>query len=259
MSGNELVHLQIDDATATITLDSPHNRNALSRQLVSELSGHLATADASDDARVIVLTHTGSTFCAGADLAEAVRDGMEQGARSFLDLLRAVVALETPVIAVVHGHVRAGGLGLVGACDLALVTSSSTFAFTESLLGLTPAVISLTTQSRLAERDAATKYLIGEAFGGDEAVRCGLVTEAVAPEDLDARVEVLLQACRRVSPQGLRETKALLNRRLLERIDTEGEALVAWSARLFASDEAQEGMTAFKDKRPPRWAADRHA
>ncbi len=252
----ELVHLEIADATATITLDSPHNRNALSRRLVAELSAHLATAEASGDVRVVVLTHTGETFCAGADLAEAVRDGMDQGARALIGLLRAVVALETPVIAVVRGHVRAGGVGLVGACDLALATSSSTFAFTESMLGLAPAIISLTTRSRLTERDAARKYLTGATFGGDEAARSGLVSQAVPAPELDGCLESLLRDCRRVSPQGLRETKALLNRALLERIEAQGDEMVALSTRLFASQEAREGMTAFKEKRPPHWASD---
>lgn len=252
---DEVVRLEIAGATATITLDSPHNRNALSRQLVASLTSHLETAAADDRVSVIVLTHTGGTFCAGADLAEAVRDGMEHGTRNLLGLLRAVVALPTPVVALIRGHVRAGGVGLVGACDLALVSSSSTFAFSESLLGLTPAVISLTTQSRLTERDAACKYLTGMTFEGHEAARSGLVSQAVPDSELDACLESLLQALRKASPQGLQETKSLLNRSILERIDTQGEELVALSARLFASEEAREGMTAFKQKRAPRWAS----
>ncbi|MGH3508335.1 MAG: enoyl-CoA hydratase-related protein, partial [Nocardioidaceae bacterium] len=159
MSEDALVRLAVSAPVATITLDSPANRNALSRRLVSELRDHLQAADRSDDVRVIVLTHTGSTFCAGADLAEAVEVGMEEGTRSLLALLRHVTELSTPVAAVVRGHVRAGGLGLVGACDLAIVTEDATFAFTEALLGLTPAIISLTTRGKLGERDAARLYL----------------------------------------------------------------------------------------------------
>jgi enoyl-CoA hydratase len=251
----ELVHLNITDHVATITLDSPVNRNALSRQLVAELTGHLRSAAASHDVRVIVLTHTGGTFCSGADLAEAVEHGMEQGTRSLLGLLRLVLELPTPVVAVIRGHVRAGGMGLVGACDLALVTDDSTLAFTESLLGLAPAIISLTTQSRLGERDAAYKYLTGTTFDGVEAARSGLVTRSVDVDRLDAELAQLLEELRKVSPQGLRETKALLNRGLLERVEARGEELVALSARLFASDDAREGMTAFKERRPPRWVA----
>ena len=254
MSGGDgLVHLELAGPVATVTLDSPANRNALSRRLVSELTGHLRAADRADEVRVIVLTHTGTTFCAGADLAEAVQVGMEQATRALLALLRLVVELPTPVLAVIRGHVRAGGVGLVGACDLAISSEDSTFAFSEALLGLTPAIISLTTRSRLTDRDAARKYLTGATFGGREAARAGLVTDAVPSEQLDEAVTALLSDLRRVSPQGLRETKALLNRPLLERIGKDGESLVAQSARLFASEEAREGMTAFRERRAPRW------
>jgi enoyl-CoA hydratase len=249
-----LVRLSVEGAVATITLDSPHNRNALSARLQAELSDHLSAAAAADAVRVVVLTHTGGTFCAGADMAEAMSAGMEEGARTMLALLRAIVALPKPVVAAVRGHVRAGGLGLVGACDVALVTDESTFAFTEALLGLAPAVISLTTLSRLTERDAAVKYLTGEKFGGVEAARAGLATESVAADGFDAALAALVGDLSKASPQGLRETKELLNRGLLERIDRDGGRLAAVSARLFSSDEGHEGMLAFRERRQPSWS-----
>ncbi len=250
-----LVHASIAQGVATLILDSPANRNALSRRLVAELTAHLEAADRSDDVRVIVLTHTGGTFCAGADLTEAVEVGMEQGTRSLLALLHQIIALSTPVVALVRGHCRAGGVGLVGACDIVLAGQDATFAFTESLLGLAPAIISLTTRSRLQDRDAALKYLTGQVFGAEEAARSGLVTSAVADDQIDDALLTTLSALHKASPQGLRETKALLNRPLLAQIASEGEHLVGLSSRLFASDEAQEGMTAFKQRRPPRWLA----
>lgn len=249
----DLVRCDVVRGIATITLDSPHNRNALSRQLVGELTGDLEACAADDDVRAVVLTHTGTTFCAGADLSEAVKVGMQAGTKALLDLLALVTRLSLPVIALVRGHVRAGGVGLVGACDLALVSNDSTYAFSEAKLGLTPAIISLTTKSRLNERDASRKYLTGETFDGIEAARCGLVTRSVAAEDLDVALAELVDRLRAVSPQGLRETKALLNAGLLARIEAEGPALMALSARLFASEEAREGMIAFKERRPPRW------
>ena len=242
---------------ATITLDSPHNRNALSRTLVAGLTESLRAADSSPDVRVIVLTHAGSTFCAGADLKEAAEHGMEEGTRALFALLRHIVQLSTPVVAVVRGQVRAGGVGLVSACDLAVGTDRSTFAFTEALLGLAPAIISLTTSSRLTSRDAARKYLTGATFDGIEAARSGLLTLSAPEETVDDATSALLGELVRASPQGLRETKMLLNARVLERMDAEGDALVALSSRLFASEEAHEGMSAFRDRRPPRWAADR--
>jgi enoyl-CoA hydratase/methylglutaconyl-CoA hydratase len=254
---DELVHLVVADGVATITLDSPANRNALSRRLVRELSTHLHDADGDSDVRVIVLTHTGGTFCAGADLAEAVETGMEEGTRALLRLLTEVVDLSTPVLGVVRGHVRAGGLGLLGACDLVLVADESTYAFTESLLGLTPAIISLTTRRLLGERDAARLFLTGEKFDGPAAARYGLVTASVPADRLDDEVAALVASLLKVSPQGLRETKRLLTAELRERIAADGERLVALSARLFASAEAVEGMTAFRERRPPSWAQPR--
>lgn len=248
-----LVSLDVVKEVATITLDSPHNRNALSRRLVAELIGQLHTADETPGVRVIVLTHTGTTFCAGADLAEAAEYGMEEATRALLGVLRAIVALPTPVLAVVEGHVRAGGVGLVGACDLALGTDTSTFAFSEVLLGLAPAIISLTTTSRLSQRDAARKYLTGATFSGAEAARSGLLTLSVPAGAVAASLASLLAEFRQVSPQGLRETKHLLNAQLLRRIDEEGDGLVALSARLFASAEAREGMSAFRERRLPGW------
>lgn len=249
----ELVHLSVEASVATVTLDSPHNRNALSHRLVDELMSHLATADVSDDVRVVVLTHTGGTFCAGADLSEAVSEGMERGTRALLALLRAVVTSAKPVVAVVRGHVRAGGMGLVGACDLALVSDESSFAFTEALLGLAPAIISLTTRGRLGDRDAARLYLSSTTFDGRAAAAYGLASESVPAEQLDALLAGRLAELARVSPQGLRETKSLLNRPLLASMDVDGDRLVELSARLFASAEAREGMSAFRERREPWW------
>jgi enoyl-CoA hydratase len=247
----ELVHYATAQAIATITLDSPANRNALSSRLIAELTEHLANAAKDDDVRAIVLTHTGGTFCAGADLAEARAEGMEAGTRRLIGLLRQILELPKPVVARVDGHVRAGGVGLVGACDLVLAGPKSTFAFTEVRLGLAPAIISLSTRSRLPERAASRYYLTGETFDVATAAGIGLVTEAA--DDVDAALEGVLAALRKSSPQGLRETKPLTTRRLLEAFDTEGETLVMRSAQLFASEEAREGMTAFLERRPPRW------
>lgn len=255
MNDAELVHLLLSGPVATITLDSPANRNALSRRLVAELTDHLATVAADDAVRVVVLTHTGGTFCAGADLAEAIADGMERGTRSLLALLRAVAATPKPVVAVVRGHVRAGGMGLVGACDVALVSDDATFAFTEALLGLAPAIISLTTRRLLRDRDAAWLYLSGVTFAGHAAADYGLATASRPADELDDELNARLAQLASASPQGLRETKALLNAPILAAIDASGDGLVATSARLFASAEAREGMAAFRERRTPSWRA----
>jgi enoyl-CoA hydratase len=254
VTSEPFVRLSVERAVATITLDSPANRNALSSRLVAELREHLDTAAQDPAVRAVVLTHTGNTFCAGADLAEASAEGgSAAGTERMLALLRQIVVLPKPVLAKVAGHVRAGGLGIVGASDLAFAGPAATFAFTEVRLGLAPAIISLTTLSRIGERAAARYFLTGEKFGPAVAEHIGLITEA--PDDLDTAVEAVLDALRLCSPQGLAETKPLTTRGVRQAFDEDAEDLRALSARLFASEEAREGVTSFLEKRAPRWAA----
>jgi enoyl-CoA hydratase len=248
-----LTRYDVDRGIGTVTLDSPHNRNALSAQLVGEVTEHLATAAADGAVRAVVLTHTGSTFCAGADLKEsAAEGGPAQGTLRMLGMLRAVVELPKPVIARIDGNVRAGGLGIVGACDIALAGPASSFAFTEVRLGLAPAIISLTTLGRMGERAAARYYLTGETFDAPAAAASGLITAAA--DDVDAELADVLAALRACSPQGLAETKQLTTRAMLAAFAERAEAVQAQSARLFGSDEAREGMLAFLQKRPPAWS-----
>jgi enoyl-CoA hydratase len=250
---DRLVQYSVDRGIARIALDSPHNRNALSAALTGQLTRALSMARGDEAVRAVELTHTGGTFCAGADLAEARQGGMQVGTARVVALMRGIVALAKPVVGSIDGHVRAGGLGLVGACDIVLAGPASTFAFTEVKLGLAPAMISLTTLPRLDPRAASRYYLTGETFDAPTAARIGLITEAV--EDIDTATLAVLDALRACSPQGLRETKPLLTAGLLDGFDNRAEALAELSARLFGSAEAAEGMAAFLEKRPPSWAA----
>jgi enoyl-CoA hydratase len=250
---SELVHYSVDRAHATVVLDSPDNRNALSAQLVTELGDHLRTAAADESVRAVVLAHTGTTFCAGADLKEsAAEGGPAAGTARMLSLLRTIVELPKPVVARIEGNARAGGIGLIGACDIAVAGPSATFAFTEVRLGLAPAIISLTTLGRMNERAAARYYLTGETFGSAAAYACGLVTLAV--EDVAREIDTITDALRKCSPQGLAETKPLTTRATLAAFDERADDLQAQSARLFGSEEAREGMLAFLQRRPPPWA-----
>lgn len=252
---NELVRYGVARAIATITFDSPHNRNALSAQLVAEATDHLATAAADGDVRAVVITHTGSTFCAGADLKEsAAEGGPTQGTRRMLGLLRTIVELPKPVVARIDGAVRAGGLGIVGACDIAIASPASSFAFTEVRLGLAPAIISLTTLGRMTERAAARYYLTGERFDAAAAAASGLITTAA--DDLDAAIAVIADALRACSPQGLAETKPVTTRTVVAAFAERADEVQAQSERLFGSEEAREGMLSFLEKRPPRWSAE---
>ncbi|WP_393098240.1 enoyl-CoA hydratase family protein [Streptomyces sp. LN325] len=240
-----VVRADQDRAVATLTLDSPANRNALSSALVGELAQELTRCGEDEDVRAVVLAHTGNTFCAGADL----RDPPHPDA--LVGLLRRIVELPKPVVARVTGHVRAGGLGLLGACDIAVSSAEATFAFTEVRIGVAPAVISLPLLSRTDPRALARYYLTGERFDAAEAVRTGLLTTTGA--DVDVTLAPVLDGLRRSSPQGLAETKRLLTAKVLEAFDRDAVALTALSAELFSSAQAREGMTAFLERRDPAW------
>ena len=246
---SELVHLDINDQVAVITLDSEHNRNALSRQLVTELSQHLATADGKKGVHAILLRSAGTVFCSGADLGEAAGGGMANGAKGLVGVLRQIAAAEKPVVVELAGPVRAGGLGIVGAADIVFAAESVTFQLTEVRLGLAPYVIALTLLPRFTDRAAADTFLTGRKFGAADAASYGLITRAVPDEDLDGAVQETLGNLRKGFPQGLRETKKLLNRELLARIDGLGDEFAASSAKLFASDEAREAMMAFLNRK----------
>src|SRR5689334_5770766 len=247
------VDYAVDRGIATITLDNPDNRNALSKALVTAVGEHLATAAADDDVRAVVVTHTGRTFCAGADLKEqAAEGGPAEGTRRMLELLRQIVELPKPVIARLDGHVRAGGVGVVGACDLALAGPATTFAFTEVRLGLAPAIISLSTLPRMTSRAVSRYYLTGETFDATVAAEIGLIT--AASDDVATEVETICAALRACSPQGLAETKPLTTAAARAAFDAGANAMQALSQRLFESEEAREGIMSFLQKRPPRWA-----
>ena len=252
MTDTELVHLDVDSGIATITLDSPRNRNALSAQLVSELHKRIETAEADAAARAIVLTHTGTTFCAGADLSEARNGPMSGTASTLLQLIRAFIDCPKPVVARIDGNVRAGGLGLIGACDIVVAGPRSTFALTEVRLGLAAAVISVALLPRIDERAAARYFLTGATFDAAEAARIGVVS--IAAPDADEACAAVTAQLLLGSPQGLAESKRLITARVRAAIEQDGERMVELSARLFASDEAHEGMVAFLERRPPRWA-----
>jgi len=250
---DELVRYGVERGIAMLTLDSPHNRNALSRRLVEQLTAHLSAAETDGDVRAILLTARGKAFSSGADLREASAEPMDQTARGLAELLRRLVEIPKPVVVKLAAPVRAGGTGIVAAADVVLASTDVTFAFTEVRVGVTPAVISIPLLPRLLPRAAARYLLTGETFDAAEAARIGLVSQAVPPGQLDAATSRLLDAFRQTSPQALRETKALVTRRLRADFDALTEPMAELSARLFASEEAKEGMAAFLEKRPTRW------
>jgi methylglutaconyl-CoA hydratase len=251
---DELVHYSVAGGTATITLDSPHNRNALSAQLRHELSESLTKAREDDGVRVIVLTHTGPVFCAGMDLKEARGAGAgDQGVNEFPKILEQLWTSPKPVVARLGGPARAGGVGMLAAADIAVAVREATFAFTEVRIGVIPAVISLTVLPRLNPRAAHELFLTGETFDAERAAAIGLINSAVSAEELDAEVARYVKALALGGPKALAATKELLTR---PRPATPSDGFTAMnklSAGFFASEEGQEGITAFTQKRKPNW------
>lgn len=258
----------------TITLADEARRNALSRQLLSELTAALDDADADPAVRVVVLTNTGSTFCAGADLSAQATTLSAQASSGSLpaasspaepgsgsepptpwELFARFRHSPKPYVGRIAGHCVAGGMGLAAALDITVAADDVRFGFTEVRIGVAPAMISVVCLPKLRAVDARDAMLRGRRFGAAEAVRMGLVTTAVPRADLDAEVEAVVADLLAGAPGAIAATKQLLTR--VPAMD-EGDAF-AWtaelSAALFAGDEAREGIAAYLQKRPPDWAS----
>jgi methylglutaconyl-CoA hydratase len=241
----ELVHLAVQSGIATVTLDSPANRNALSTQLQGELYDALERSAGDGSVRAVVLDHTGPVFCAGMDLTEP-----RNAVNNFPRILERIWTHPKPVVAKLAGHARAGGIGLTAAADIAVAAHDVTFAFSEVRLGVVPAVISVTVLPRMAPRAAHELLLTGETFDAGRAVAVGLLNSAVPAEQLDAEVDRYTGMLVRGGPEALALTKQLL------RASTTSQdfgAMLELSAARFVSTEGQEGLRAFAEKRPASW------
>jgi methylglutaconyl-CoA hydratase len=251
----ELIRHEVRRGVATITLDSPDNRNALSTALIGSLLSALDAAAGDPSVRVVVLSHTGPVFCSGADLKEtaaAVATGQLPAARLGA-VLEKIWSSAKPVVARVAGPARAGGLGLIAAADVAICAREATFAFSEVRIGVIPAVISATVLPRLAPRAAAEYYLTGNQFDGVRAAEIGLVTQAVAIEELDATVSAYTASLVRGAPGALAGAKDLLRRPPAITLGDEIAELTALSVAYFGSAEGIEGIAAFRAKRDASW------
>ena len=240
------VEISITDAVVTICLLGTQKRNALTDALVEGIRTGLADAQARGDVRAVVLSHRGSTFCSGLDLHEAHEQGMQRGAARLLALLQSILDVPVPVLAQVDGQVRAGGMGLLGACDIVIAGPGAGFAFTEAPLGLAPAVAALTVLAKMAPAAASYHMLTGRPFDAETARRLGLVT-VVAP-DTNVELGPILDELRQSSRQGLAATKLLLTAPARAAITAHGAQAVALSAQLFGSPEALDNLAAFVNR-----------
>ena len=249
---DELVHVAVADGVATITLDSPANRNALSIRLVSDLNTALDVAEArigDGSVRVVVVTHVPPAFCAGADLKER-RSGPPDSA-PMVGALRRLMDAEVPTIAAVKGAARAGGIGLMASCDLVVVQRDLTFALTEVRIGVAAAIISVPILRRASGSRLAAALLTGEVFDAEFARDVGLVTHVT--DDVDGTVATLCAGIRMGAPRAVAETKRMLRTVPTMERDEAFENMRRLSDVLFQSPDAAEGMAAFAEKRPPSW------
>ncbi|MDR7278614.1 enoyl-CoA hydratase-related protein [Catenuloplanes atrovinosus] len=248
-----LLRVAAGTGVATLTLDSPHNRNALSTPLIAALSEALAAAVADPAVRVIVLSHTGPVFCAGADLKETAAAFDGDGTLPVVplaDLLASLWESPKPIVARVGGPARAGGIGLIAAADIVVCAEEATFAFSEVRLGVIPAVISVPVRRRISARAAAELFLTGDVFSAARAAEIGLVTRAVPADALDEAVEAYCASLIKGAPAALAGA-----RRLLQDVTVRDELarMADASDHYFRSAEGREGILAFREKRAPTW------
>ncbi len=256
---DELVHLDISGGVGTITLDSPSNRNALSSRLTADLDRQVASALADPEVRIIVLTGAGPVFCSGADLKEQ-RERNESGtslsgpsSAGLPGIMSALWNSPKPVIGRINGPARAGGLGLVASCDIAVGIDGATFGFSEVRLGVIPAIISVVCIPKLGEARCLELFLTGEPFSATQAADWGLLNASVPAEELDAAVGRYAGNILKGGPNALAGAKQLV--RTVPGLGmAEAFALTArLSGEYFSSAEALEGLRAFAEKRPPQW------
>lgn len=245
---------------ATLTLNRPERHNAMSAQMIADLTEAAAHLAAEDRVRAVILTGAGESFCAGADLGwmkdQMAADGptRAEGARRLARMLRALNDLPKPLIGRVNGQAFGGGLGLLSVCDIAIGAEGAVFAFSETRLGIIPATIGPYVVARMGEARARQVFFSARRFDAAEAVRLGLLARAVTPADLDAAVEAEVAPYLACAPGAVARAKALV-RALGPVIDdavveiTADALVAAWE-----SPEAAEGIGAFFGRRPPGWA-----
>jgi methylglutaconyl-CoA hydratase len=248
--------------TATLVLDRPAERNALCAQLIGELTEALTNLATERDLRAVLLTGSGSAFCAGADIGEMRAAGAaapEQNvadARRFVTLLDLLERMPQPTIAIVNGAAYGGAIGLIAACDIAIAGGAARFSLSEVRLGLIPAMISPYVIRAIGARQAGRYMLSGEVMDAATAARIGLVHEIVADAALPEAAGRLVDALLAGGPCAQVEIKALL-RRVTGRTDagdvTLQDELAHWIARIRGSDEGSEGLSAFLGKRQAKW------
>ncbi len=246
---------------ATVILNRPDVHNAFDDALIDTLDGILKELDRDDTVRVVVLAAKGKSFSAGADLRWMQRmAGYSQqqnleDARRLAGLMLTLQRMHKPTVARVQGSAFGGGIGLIACCDIVVASENARFALTEVKLGLIPAVISPYVSRAMGERHARRYMLTGERFSAEEAYRLGLVHEVVPESVLDERVHALLSMLLENGPGSMAAIKSLMDRVAGGPLD---EKMIDETAKRIAdvraTEEGKEGVSAFLEKRKPRWS-----
>jgi methylglutaconyl-CoA hydratase len=253
------LHLAHDARVATITLNRPDKRNAISYELIDELLVALDDV-ASSSALVLVLTGAGKAFCSGMDLENLkalVGRSPEQSLKDskiMARLFRSLYDFPRPTIAAVNGAAIAGGCGLATLCDFTLAVPEAKFGYTEVRIGFVPAIVSTFLLRQVGEKHARDLLLTGRIIGADEAHRIGLISEIVPPEKLSQRAQELAAQLMENSPASLVCTKRLLSDHARVELDAQIRSAVRENAAIRTTRDFREGISSFLEKRKPRWS-----
>ena len=250
---SDAVRYEASAGVATLTMDQPANRNALTPSLLNGLGDGFSYALADPSVRVAVLTNTGPAFCAGADLSGR-SDAVVEARIGLADLLNTILDFPKPVVARIAGHCMGGGVGLAAACDLSVAEDTVRFGFTEVRIGVAPAIISVVCLPKLRRGDALELFLTGERITAARAAEVGLITSAAPASRLDSVVSDLVGKLAAGGPIALNAAKRLVFDVPHWERENAFVRTTEVSQTLFASDEAAEGIAAFREKRPPSWA-----
>ena len=244
----------VSGGIATITLNRPDNRNALSVELVNDVGDHLQAAQADAGVRVILFTNVGNTFCAGADL-KASQPGVKapESRHNFVQILETIMTCPKPVVGRIAGHCTGGGVGFAAAPDISIAAHDVVLGFTEVRIGVAPAVISVVCLPKLRRADASELFLSGERISASRAAEVGLINRAVEREDLDAATAEVIDKLVRGGPNALAGAKQLVTQVPQMERSQAWEWTTELSQSLFRSDEAAEGIAAFRERRDASW------